>query len=158
MQSLSQWETLQPSPQFLVYPLDHQYTARSLGLSSLKGADFQRINCLASSCVILGKFFLFLAQLELMKTWPNDECGDYESNRKSQRNLHHICNLEGSQLSPLKVEVQNSTLLRQVSYNNRQPDARTGGEYVGNQHRNFHETYSDAVRIPTFSGDFKNTN
>ncbi|KAH8752277.1 hypothetical protein F5883DRAFT_351430, partial [Diaporthe sp. PMI_573] len=39
VEALSSWEKLEYRRDFLLYPLDHQYTLRNLRLSSLKGLD-----------------------------------------------------------------------------------------------------------------------
>jgi hypothetical protein len=142
VKALSPWETLQYPPDFLAYPLDHQYTPRNLRLSSLKGLDYQRVRCLANSCDRHGGFYLFLAQLDKYRSWPNDEEG--ESNMTCRKYLHHVCSLEGFELSPLEVEIHKTSLLDSISYE-RDPDFRAGGEYMGNQHGEIEETYSDMV-------------
>ncbi len=133
---------LQCPPDFLVYPLNHQYTPRNLCLSSLKGLDYQHARCLADSCDRHGKFYLFLAQLDKFKCWPNDEDG--ESNMTRRRYLHHVCSLEGFELSPFEVDIDKTSLLNSIDYE-RDPDFRGGGEYLGNQHGEIEETYSDMV-------------
>jgi len=142
VEALSTWERLPNPPDFLVYPLDHQYTPRNLRLSSLKGLDYQRARCLADSCDRYGESYLFLAQLDKCKIWPNDEDG--ESNMARQRYLYHVCSLEGFELSPLEVDINKTSLLSSISYD-RDPDFRGGGEYIGNQHGEIEETYSDMV-------------
>lgn len=142
VEALSPWETLQYPPDFLVYPLDHQYTPRNLCLSSLKGLDYQHARCLADSCDRHGKFYLFLAQLDKYRCWPNDEDG--RSNLTRRTYLHHVCSLEGFELSPLEVDIDRTSLLDSINYK-RDPDFRAGGEYMGNQHEDIEETYSDMV-------------
>ncbi|KAF2785805.1 hypothetical protein K505DRAFT_261308 [Melanomma pulvis-pyrius CBS 109.77] len=145
VQVLSHWETLQYPPDFLVYPLDHQYTLRNLRLSSLKGLDYQRARCLADSCDRHGKFSLFLAQLDKYKRWPNDEDGKFNMTRRTY--LQHVCSLEGFELSPLETDIDRTSLLDSINYE-REPDFRGGGEYMGNQHEDMEETYSDMVIFP----------
>ncbi|KAH8744688.1 hypothetical protein F5883DRAFT_654985 [Diaporthe sp. PMI_573] len=144
VEALSPWETLQYPPDFLVYPLDHQYTLRNLRLPSLKGLDYQRARCLADSCDRHGEFYLFLAQLDKYNCWPNDEDG--ESNMTRRTYLHHVCSLEGFELSPLEVDIDRTSLLDSINYE-REPDFRGGGEYMGNQHEDIEETYSDMVLV-----------
>lgn len=146
VETLSSWEMLQYPPDFLVYPLNHQYTPRNLRLSSLKGLDYQRARCLADSCDRHGKFYLFLAQLELW--WPNDESGESDTN--CRRYLYHVCSLEGFELSPFEVDIDKTSLLKSINYN-RNPDLRVGGKYTGNEHAAIEETYSDTVSFPKSS-------
>ena len=146
VESLSLWETLPDPPDFLVYPFDHQYTRRNLCLSSLKGLDYQHARCLADSCDRQGKFYLFLAQLHKHQSWPNDEDG--ESHMRRWRYLHHVCSLEGFELSPLEVDIDGTSLLKCPNYE-RNPDFRIGGEYMGNRHGEIEETYSDMVSFLT---------
>lgn len=144
VEALSAWEMLQSPPDFLVYSLDHGYTPRNLRLSSLKGLDYQRARCLADSCDRHGEFMLFLAQLDKYKRWPNDEDG--ESNITRRTYLHRVCSLEGYELTPLKVDIKRKSLLDSIDYD-RDPDFRGGGEYMGNQHQDIEETYSNMVRL-----------
>jgi hypothetical protein len=144
VEALSSWEKLASPPKFLVHPLNHQYTLRNLRLSSLKGLDYQRARCLADSCDRHGEFYLFLAQLDKYKSWPNDEEG--ECNQTRRRYLHHVCSLEGFELSPIEVDIEKTSLLASINYE-REPDFRGGGEYWGNQHNDMEETYSDMVRF-----------
>ena len=146
VEALSLWETLQYPPDLLLYPLDHQYTPRNLRLSSLKGIDYQRARCLADSCDRHGGFYPLLAQLDKYKRWPNDEDGESDMTRR--RYLHHVCSLEGFELSPLQVDIDKTSLLSSISYD-RDPDFRHGGEYMGNQHGEIEETYSDMVSDAT---------
>jgi hypothetical protein len=155
VQSLSNWENLQSPPYSLAYPLVHQYTARNLSLSSLKGHDYQYARCLADSCARHGRFYLFLAQLEMYTSWPNDESSEDASIHDRQRFLSHVCDLEGFRLSSVNVDISNTFLLDRISYTDREPDTRTGGEYVGNQHMDFEETYSDRVSMSKQCGNHK---
>ncbi|KAL7917032.1 hypothetical protein ACQKWADRAFT_82283 [Trichoderma austrokoningii] len=143
--ALSSWETQQDPPDFLVYVLDHQYTQRNLRLSFLEGRDYQRAGCLAEACKQHGKFYLFLAQLSTRDSWEND----HEEYRDvtQQRYLHHVCSLEGFELSPLKVEIDETWLLNSFSYQQRNLDSRLGGGYLGNRCAEFVETYSDMVLV-----------
>ncbi len=61
--------------------------------------------------------------------------------------LHHVCSLEGFELSPLEVDIDRTSLLDSINYE-RDPDFRAGGEYMGNQHGEIEETYSDMVIFP----------
>ncbi|KAM5365756.1 hypothetical protein ACJZ2D_010825 [Fusarium nematophilum] len=143
--ALSSWENLQSPPDFLTYPLDHQYTPRNLRLSSLKGKDYQHARYLADSCARHGRFYLFLAQLEMYDSWPNCEEGENEWNHTRGMYLHHVCNLEGFEVSPLQGNIAETSLLCPISYDQRDPDTRAGGDYLGNQHADIEETYSDTV-------------
>lgn len=72
----------------------------------------------------------------------NDEDGESAMTRR--RYLHHVCSLEGFELSPLKVDIDKDSLLTSINYE-RDPDIRAGGEYIGNLHDDMEETYSDMV-------------
>ncbi|KAI5861418.1 hypothetical protein GGS23DRAFT_576737 [Durotheca rogersii] len=93
VQVLSQWHDQEPMPGFLAYPLDHQYTAKYLGLTHLKGHDYQRARHVAASCARHGRFYLFLAHVEVTKYWGNDEDGDLDC--RYERSLCNVSNLEG---------------------------------------------------------------
>ncbi|KAJ8121557.1 hypothetical protein ONZ43_g2019 [Nemania bipapillata] len=144
VQVLSGWEKLESPPVLMAYRLSHLYTPRSLALSCLKGRDYQRVRCLADSCAKHEKFYLFLAQFDYYKRWPNDEGEDDISDRAT---LKHVCDLEGSQLSPLCTDMSKSIFLDPVIYDDREPHSRVGGEYTGNQHQDIEETYSDTVAL-----------
>jgi hypothetical protein len=58
--------------------------------------------------------------------------------------LHHVCSLEGFELSPFEVGIDKNSLLDSISYE-RDPNFRAGGEFLGNQHGDIEETYSDMV-------------
>lgn len=141
-ETLSVWKTLESPPNLLVYPLEHQYTPRNLRLSSLKGVDCPRAFCLADSCDKLGEFYLFFAHFEELKRWPNYECD--ESDVIHKRYLTHVCSRQGVELSAQDVPIDRTSLLKPIDYG-RGPDYRVGGEYLGNQHSDIEETYSDAV-------------
>ncbi|KAL7924054.1 hypothetical protein ACQKWADRAFT_19269 [Trichoderma austrokoningii] len=89
---LSLRETQERPPEFLVYALDHQYTARNLRLSRLKGRDYQRASCLDNVCNQHGKFFLFLAQLNRRETWDNWQIKEH-SMLTCKQYLHPVCTL-----------------------------------------------------------------
>lgn len=143
VEALSTRKTLEYPPGFLIYPLEHQYTARNLCLSGLKGVDLQRVRCLANSCDRHGESYLFLAQFNKLEIWDNCE-GD-ESDVTDQRYLLHVCTLDGFELSTADVPVDETSLLKSISYDGRDPDSRFGGEYVGNEQPDLEETYSDTV-------------
>ncbi|KAM5347057.1 hypothetical protein ACJ41O_010062 [Fusarium nematophilum] len=100
---------------------------------------------LADSCARHGRFYLFLAQLEMYDSWPNCEEGENEWNHTRGMYLHHVCNLEGFEVSPLQGNIAETSLLCPISYDQRDPDTRAGGDYLGNQHADIEETYSDTV-------------
>lgn len=143
VEALSTRKTLEYPPGFLIYPLEHQYTARNLCLSGLKGVDLQRVRCLANSCDRHGESYLFLAQFDKLEIWDNCE-GD-ESDVTDQRYLLHICTLDGFELSTEDVPVDEISLLKSISYDGRDPDSCVGGKYLGNQQPDLEETYSDTV-------------
>lgn len=141
--ALSSWETQQYPPDCLVYGLEHQYTPKDLRLSCLKGRDYGRANCLANICNQHRKYYVFLAQMDMRESWRDDENDEYYVKRRSY--LHHVCSLKGFELSPLKVEIDETSLLNSISYRKRDPDSRVGGGYLGNRYADFVETYSDTV-------------
>lgn len=143
VEALSTRKTLEYPPGFLIYPLEHQYTARNLCLSGLKGVDLQRVRCLANSCDRHGESYLFLAQFDKLEIWDN--CKGDESDVTDQRYLSHVCTLDGFELSTADVPVDETSLLKSISYDGRDPDSRFGGEYLGNEQPDLEETYSDTV-------------
>ncbi|KAL7938209.1 hypothetical protein V8C35DRAFT_330199 [Trichoderma chlorosporum] len=144
VEALSLWETLQYPPDFLVYPLDHEYEPGNLRLSNLKGLDYQRARCLADSCDQHGEFYLFLAQLDKYLNWPNDNAG--KSELICRRYLRHVCSLEGFELSPLKVSINKASLLEDINYE-RDPSFRAGGDNLNTFHMRIEEIYSDMVLV-----------
>ncbi|KAK2589674.1 hypothetical protein QQS21_012650 [Conoideocrella luteorostrata] len=80
----------------------------------------------------------------MCKYWINREDGESDTSR--WRYLHQVCNLDGFELSPLNVDIDETSLLNPISYK-RDPDYRTGGEYIGNQHEEMEEIYSDMVLV-----------
>ncbi|KAI1772970.1 hypothetical protein F4818DRAFT_129646 [Hypoxylon cercidicola] len=148
VQALSLWRDHMSMPSFLAYPLSHQYTTKYLGLAHLKGHDYDRARHLAAGCARHGGFYLFLAHVEVTKSWVNDEEGD--NTIQYQRTLHTVGNLDGVKLSHLHVSLAKGYLLDSMYHPdeyNRDPDSRWGGEYIGNQHAEFEETYLDRVLI-----------
>lgn len=141
--ALSLWGKQQYPPDFFVYALDDQYTLRNLRLSCLKDRDYRRARCLADSCNQHGKFYLFLAQLDMLESWPNDENDEHYVTE--QRYLRHVHSLQGFELSPLKVEIDRTSLLNSISYHERNPDSRGGGKFTGKNCNDFVEIYSNTV-------------
>lgn len=144
VKALSLWETMHNPPNFLIHPLNHQYTTTNLRLSSLKGLDYHRVHCLNNSCNQHGGFYLFLAQLDKRNIWPNDEDEDDELDIHCQKYLHHVCSLEGFKLSPQKVNVDKVLPLKSISCE-KDPDIRISRQYLGSQGG---EIESNAVSFP----------
>lgn len=162
--TLSSWESLQSPPAFLAYPLAHQYTLRSLSLASLKGIDYFHALYLVNGCAQHGGFYAFLAQINMHELV---ECEFDDGSRENRRQyLHRIFDLEGTELYPIKdspseketelypmkdsqseKELEKTSLLRPINYSERAADSRVGGGYMGNQHADVEEVYSDVVSI-----------
>lgn len=139
VEALSARETLEYPPGLLMYPLEHQYIPKKLCLSGLEGADYQRVHCLADSCDQHGKSYLFLAQFNKLKRWNN--CEEDASDVPDLTYLLHVCSLDGFELSTDNVPVDETSLLKSISYVGRDPDSRVENEYS----KNIEETYSYTV-------------
>ncbi|KAL9123997.1 MAG: hypothetical protein Q9217_006630, partial [Psora testacea] len=145
-QRLTRWQTLKDAPQFLAYPLDHQYTDRDLRLARLKGEDYHRARYVAQSCAMHGEFYVLLANMAMHITDPNDENESEEG--ESELLLSHIVDLEGSNLSVhVSLTISESLLLRGISYSDREPDVHRGGNYMGNQYAEIDQIFKDSVMI-----------
>ena len=142
-QPFMMWHNLSQGPQCLCYALSHQYTKRSLKLTSLKGDDYYKARSIVDACNNFGEFRVLFASMENVVTFMNGEGGEDE--KTSQLELHNIVDLEGFILQPFLV-IPEDFLLQAELYDSRDPDQRNGGEYMGNQHADFDEHYKDTVR------------
>ncbi|KAL8719246.1 MAG: hypothetical protein Q9225_003731 [Loekoesia sp. 1 TL-2023] len=130
VQTLTRWQKLEDDPQYLAYPLDHQYTDRDLRLARLKGDDYHRARHVAQSCAAHGEFYTLLANMSMHITNQNDESDQEE---ESELILSHIVDLEGLDLSIYRsLTISDTLLLQGGSYSDREPDVQRGGNYLGN--------------------------
>jgi hypothetical protein len=139
-ESLEEWRQLDPAPGFLCYVLTHQHTEAGLKLSSLKGKDFHRARFVADACSKAGGFYVLLASIKSVVSFSNDEGGD----RAQRFNLViRVVDLDGSVIAP-RLNVPENAIMQEI-YENRDPDVRQGGEYLGNQHAGIEQIYNDTV-------------
>ncbi|KAL2057964.1 hypothetical protein ABVK25_001581 [Lepraria finkii] len=144
-QALTRWQNLEDVPQYLAYPLDHQYTDRDLRLARLKGDDYPRARHVAQSCAVHGEFYILLANMSMHITDPNDE---NEEPEESELLLSHIVDLEGFTLSIYdSLKISDTLLLQGISYSDREPDVQRGGNYMGNQYAEIDQFFKDSVMI-----------
>ncbi|KAL9005009.1 MAG: hypothetical protein Q9188_002190 [Gyalolechia gomerana] len=142
-EALTRWQDLIHAPEYLAYPLDHQYTDRNLKLAQLKGDDYHRARHVAQGCAAHGEFYVFLANMELCITDPN---GEEEEEAQSALSLCHVVDLEGSDLSMYNtMDISGTLLLHGTSYTDRQPDIQRGGNYLGNQYAEIDQFFKDSL-------------
>ena len=140
---MTRWQNLEDVPQYLAYPLDHQYTDRDLRLARLKGDDYPRARHVAQSCAVHGEFYILLANMSMHITDPNDE---NEEPEESELLLSHIVDLEGFTLSIYdSLKISDTLLLQGISYSDREPDVQRGGNYMGNQYAEIDQFFKDSV-------------
>lgn len=148
---LDSWSTRSPIADFLCYALDHQYTDASLKLSNLKGHDHARVRTVQDACRANGDFYVFLANLETVETWPDDDVvsgGDGDEDAEGvdwDLRLRRVLDLEGHPLSATALCISASLLIQSYMFSGRDPDRQTGGEYTGNQHADIDRYYNDTV-------------
>ncbi|KAL8731000.1 MAG: hypothetical protein Q9166_003651 [cf. Caloplaca sp. 2 TL-2023] len=144
-QALTRWQDLQDEPYYLAYPLDHQYTDRDLKLTHLKGDDFYRARHVAQSCEAHGKYYMLLGNMEMCITNQN---GEEEMEEEAVLSLDHIVDPQGFDLLIASTRTISTTnLLRGKSYEDREPDAQRGGNYLGNQYAEIDQFFKDSVRV-----------
>ena len=140
---MTRWQNLEDVPQYLAYPLDHQYTDRDLRLARLKGDDYPRARHVAQSCAVHGEFYILLANMSMHITDPNNESEEPE---ESELLLSHIVDLEGFTLSIYdSLKISDTLLLQGISYSDREPDVQRGGNYMGNQYAEIDQFFKDSV-------------
>jgi hypothetical protein len=94
-----------PTPEFLVYPLDHQYAESSIRLNDLKGADLQRVQCMIKLQQD-SDFKLCLASLE---KYVNGGVEGLE-----ERDDYTEGNSQGEEYHPIQDVCQESVKLKKV--------------------------------------------
>ncbi|KAL8994600.1 MAG: hypothetical protein Q9169_005479 [Polycauliona sp. 2 TL-2023] len=144
-QTLARWQDLKNSPLYLAYPLDHQYTNRHLKLSHLKGDDLYRARHIARSCAAHGLFHVFLGNMEMCITDPNNE---EEEEEVSVLSLCRVVSPAGFDLTIHDtLDLSTTNLSRGASYEDRRPDVPRGGNYVGNQYTEIDQFFKDSVLV-----------
>lgn len=129
-QVLTQCQGLENSFQFLVYPLEYKYTNVGLRLAQLKRDDYHRAHHVAESCAEHVGFYVLLANMERQVTNPNSE---EECDLESEVYLTHIADTDGFNLHVYQsLSIPQTTLLREIYDDDRDPDMQRGGEYLGN--------------------------
>jgi hypothetical protein len=123
-------------PRYLIYRLDHHYTDEGIGLASLKGDDYARVNRLYGAAVPIG-FRLYLAKLtkELIPGGDRDD----EVLDRSQR-FDAVYDLDGMKMD-VKPIYEKANMLN-LGYNTADEDANesdhekcTGKEGAPYRHR-----------------------
>ncbi|KAL8764944.1 MAG: hypothetical protein Q9209_007808 [Squamulea sp. 1 TL-2023] len=143
--ALTRWQDLQDEPYYLAYPLDHQYTDRDLKLAHLKGDDFYRARHVAQSCEAHGKYYMLLGNMEMCITNQN---GEEEMEEEAVLSLDHLVDPQGFDLLISSTRIISTTnLLRGESYEDREPDAQRGGNYLGNQYAEIDQFFKDSVSV-----------
>ena len=144
MQSLTRWQELENGFQYLVWPLEHKYTNEGLRLAYLKGDDYNRARHVSQSCREHGEFYVLFANMEMHVNDPNHE--EEERETESQLYLTHIVDLGGFSLSVHQsLAIDETALLEETCYSDRDPDTQFGGEFMGNQHAEIDQFYNDSV-------------
>ncbi|KAL8707410.1 MAG: hypothetical protein Q9220_007555 [cf. Caloplaca sp. 1 TL-2023] len=142
--ALTRWQSLDDHPNYLGYPLDHQYTDRALKLTHLKGNDFYQARHVVQSCAAHGEYYTFLGNVEMCVT--NQNCEE-EQEDETQLSLCHIVNMEGDDLLYNKICISETNLLHGDSYEDRKPDVQCGGNYMGNQYAEIEQFFKDSVSV-----------
>lgn len=128
---------------FLAWPLEHKYTNKGLTLALLKGNDFYRARHAIASCAAHGRFYCFLANMELCVTDNQDE----EENLTSKLYFTRVVDPDGFNLLVHKrLNTSRDNLLLEVHDETRDPDVQQGGGFMGNQHAEIDQLYQDSVR------------
>ncbi|KAL8938341.1 MAG: hypothetical protein Q9216_003942 [Gyalolechia sp. 2 TL-2023] len=144
-QALTQWQDLEDAPEYLAYPLAHQYTNQNLRLAQLKGDDYHRARHVAQGCAAHGKFYVLLANMEMCMTDRNCE---EEEEVESQLILCRVVDLQGSNLSMYNaMNISDEFILHGSSYDDRQPDVQRGGNYLGNQYAEIEQFFKDSALV-----------
>jgi hypothetical protein len=136
-----------PNPDFLVYPLDHQYTEASIRVNELKGADLQRVQCMMKLQQD-SDFKLCLASLEKyvnggvegMEEWDDytEENSDGEEFHPIQDvceesvKLKKVFDLEGMVIAN-DVEIDEKTHLVSTRFRFNLPDEEDFEGWTGNE-------------------------
>ena len=144
---LARWQESSTPQQFMVYPLEHQYTNDGLELAHLKGQDAHRARHVLRGCRNQGDFYMFLGNMELIVIDPNDEAEDEEYWHREiiLRNIFSPSGFELLQNS--SISIRESALLLDIYDQDRQMDTQRGGGYLGNQHAEVHQVYKDSASL-----------
>ena len=142
---LTRWEESPTRKQFLVYPLEYQYTNAGLKMGLLKGRDSHQAGHILQGCQEHGRFYLLLGNMELVVTDPNDEAEDEEFWER-ELFLNHIVDVSGFELlEDSSLCIAEDTLLRDIYGEDRGPDTQRGGGHLGNSHAEIDQVYKDSV-------------
>ena len=145
MELLTRWQRSTQGPQFLVYPLEHQYTNDGMRLAYLKGTDWHRARHILQGCQEHGDFFMLLGNMELVVMDPNDG-GEDEEFWERDIYLPHIADVSGVRMVETDaLVIVDDTLLRDVHRGDRRADTKRGGGYLGNSHAEIDQVYKDSV-------------
>lgn len=136
-----------PSPEFLVYPLDHQYTEASIRVNELKGTDLQRVQCMLKLQQD-SNFKLCLASLEKLVNGGVDglePCDDYTELNSDGEQFHPILDtgeeyvklkkvfdLEGTVIAR-DVQIEEETHLVSTRFRFNWPDKEDFEGWTGNE-------------------------
>ena len=149
MSLLRHWRNLgDGSPSYLIYPLNHDYTARGLSLAMLKGDDYHRARHIAQSCDHLGGYFMLLANMELHSRYDN--CANEHEEPTDRIYLTHVVDIQGhvvSMWTDLQIVDDNLLRTRLYVYEDRRPDVQRGGGYTGNNYCEIDQYFQDSVGI-----------
>ena len=117
-QALKQWRDVEDAPQYLTYPLDHQYTNEDLKLTQLKSDDYHRVYHVFQSSTVHNKFYIFLANVVLhITTHWTDDGEDEEEHEEVEVEMPYLVNLEGVDLTiRYWPTISNKSLLSEVSF------------------------------------------
>lgn len=157
---LSEFETLfeywcHPSggrPSYLAYALSHKYTGERLAVANLKGRDNAQVRCVSDACHDNGNFSALLASMTMSETYPNDERCQIDSEGKPiakvrQLYLSRVVDENGFELQT-SLPISGDFLMQGQLYDGREPDRRTGGQYLRYQHAEITQYYDDTVSDP----------
>jgi hypothetical protein len=113
---------------YLVYPLNHQYTPTSLSLQHLKGQDAAKCRYLEALCARNG-FYWFLAR---MTKTTSGESEDYGTDDEGAFTIGRTVIPSGTEMRLGLYSFDKENILTDVDYDNRDSDSENEGEWTGN--------------------------
>lgn len=148
---LRTWDSVCPYLNFLVYPLEHQYTESSLSLQNLKGRDAAKGRYFEALCAKNGIYWFLAKMTKETQSYDYDYDDDDDDDDKDESiQLSGFVTPAGRKIKfqPF-FTVETNRLLADIDglYDSRSPDSETEGDFTGNESMPATHRYHDTVVV-----------